>query len=663
MQRFIATLLVVASLCLPSDEVFADGWPNVRGPAFDGHSPETGIIDSWPEEGPPVLWVRDLGQGYSAFVAREQRIFTQAQDLTGQYVYCLDADSGDTIWTYRYEWPYEAAGVYPGPRSTPTLYQGRLYFTSPSGRLGCLDQAGGRLIWSIDLEDLYGIRGCGFGYSCSPTLVDDLVIVPVGGKDAGVVAFECDTGKEVWKSTDEQASYTPAYPIDFNGEKLVVCYLRNALIILDRLTGKLRCRMRLSSGYDEHSCWPIFVDSKLWLSAPFKAGSYALDLSALGDDQAELPTVWKNENLSNDICSSVVVDGYVYGFDLREAQAKTHRPSRGVFQCVDVHSGEVKWSNGTGRRRRDSNADEFLHDIGQCGIIAADGKLIIFNELGDLILLRSDPTQCVELARCSVLSGELVWTPPCLHRGQVFIRNQSQAMGLYLGEPKQLGTRKFLRVADVPQSDYQNLAAAILVVEPTYMFDVPHDEWLWNWFIVGLVIVCVVNILSSLLAGRVVSAVYRAELELFGLLVVGAIGTTVMGHLANEFVFTWFVCLFAAMNYVVVRSVEPEPGARSNKPALPKSAVNVGWRQAVWRRIPMLVFLVINLLYFYACRRLSLVFEWAFGIGYFGAIPVLWLSRGLHRKDKPFGVLKLLTLVLAYCCFYGTVILFLKLRY
>ena len=96
------------------------GWHFIRGPNFNGHVAEEDLADSWPESGPPVLWTRELGQGYSSFIAWRDRVATQTQTLRGQFVVCLDANSGETLWEYRYGWPYDPAGVYPGPRATPT---------------------------------------------------------------------------------------------------------------------------------------------------------------------------------------------------------------------------------------------------------------------------------------------------------------------------------------------------------------------------------------------------------------------------------------------------------------------------------------------------------------------------------------------------------------
>ena len=396
-----------------------DGWPFVRGPAYNGHSSETDLADEWPAEGPPVLWTRKLGQGYSAFVATGDRVFTQGQNVTGQYVYCLQADTGETVWEYRYDWPYEAAGVYPGPRSTPTLSNGRLFFTSPDGLLCCLDQSSGDRIWSKDLLKTYGIEGCDFGYACSPTVTDNMVILPVGGVNAGVVAFASETGAEVWTSTSEPASYTPAYPIEVNGAALIVCYMQNSLLILHRHDGQLIHQMDLSHGYDEHSAWPIYDEPNLWISGPFRSGSQLVDVSV-----EEPQTVWRSMTMSNDVCSSALVDDHLYGFDIFDVQSKTHRPSRGIFRCVDFHTGEEKWSNGTGRPRRTSNAEEFASDIGQAGIIAADGKLIILNELGELILLKTDPQQTDERISGALSAAQRA---PYLVHQLLFYARQSRA--------------------------------------------------------------------------------------------------------------------------------------------------------------------------------------------------------------------------------------------
>jgi hypothetical protein len=113
---------------LISSEPNSSDWPHLRGPNYDAISAETGLANSWPAEGPPVLWGRDLGQGYSGFVVVGRRVFTQMQTLAGQFVVCLDAETGAEQWRYRYGWPWKPAGRYPGPYETKLVEAGVPHF-------------------------------------------------------------------------------------------------------------------------------------------------------------------------------------------------------------------------------------------------------------------------------------------------------------------------------------------------------------------------------------------------------------------------------------------------------------------------------------------------------------------------------------------------------
>lgn len=650
------------------------GWPFIRSATFDAHSPEVHLADQWPVDGPPVLWTRPLGQGYSAFVAVGARVWTQTQTLTGQYVVCLDADSGETIWEHHYDWPYEAAGVYPGPRATPTFSDERIYFAGPNGLVGCLDAATGDEVWSVNVIEEYDGQGVGFGYACSPTVIDGLVLLPVGGHNASLVALDAKSGRQVWASGSDPASYTPALPIESDGRKLVVGYLQNSLVIADRMDGSLLARMDLSSGYDEHSTWPIFQDPHLWISGPFRSGSQLLTLPQAADATtvdasqeaasssatAELPTldtVWKSRTLSNDVTSSVLVDDFLYGFDIFDPQSKTHRPSRGIFRCVDFLSGEERWSIGTGRPRRENSEREADHEpeIGQSGIVVADGKLIIFNELGELILARPNPQRYEELARATVLSGELVWTPPILHRGRVYLRNHSHAVCVYLGEPELLdtGSQRVLSIKDVPQSQYRDLASTILAIEPEYAFDIPSDAWLWNWYFASLAILLASAAIASL-AKRVTAPHRRDSAGRLTFRVtafcLGLIGTTALSSWTQEFFFTWQVCLFVVFD-AVAGSLRWTRRSTANR-----------HRSLEWFNVALLI--VVSLGYFLLCRRLSLVFEWVFLVGYPAALPFCRVATRFRNRTGPLSaVAGFLAMVAAFSAFYAAAVFVLSGRY
>lgn len=168
-----------AFLCL-AGATRAD-WPHLRGPAYDSVCQETGLAETWPEQGPPLVWSRELGQGYSGFIVAQGKVFTQCQTLGGQYLVCLNADTGQTVWEYRYDWAWQPGGAYPGPYATPTFYRGKIFYTSPTGLLGCVDAGSGKAIWSVNVRQRFQGPSHDFGFAATPLVEDDKVIVPIGG--------------------------------------------------------------------------------------------------------------------------------------------------------------------------------------------------------------------------------------------------------------------------------------------------------------------------------------------------------------------------------------------------------------------------------------------------------------------------------------------------
>ena len=675
-RRFCVVISLLSSTQANADEVtprellppLADtsategqNWPTIRGPGLDGISRDTGIADHWPEQGPPVLWTRELGQGYSSFVAWNDRIATQYQNLRGQFVVCLNTDTGETLWEHRYDWPYDPAGVYPGPRATPTYENGRLYFASPAGLIGCLDADSGSLLWSVELSNHFGCELTGFGYACSPMISHGKVLLPVGCRKASMVALNAESGEVVWQTGDDPASYAPAFPIVFQGRPLVLGYFENVLVCHDEATGKIQWRHNLSQGYDEHSSWPLYREPHLWISSPFRAGAELLELT--GDPAEPVRSLGKQPLISNDIFSSVLLDGAIYGFDVRDAQAKTHRSTRGVFRCIDFLTGSEHWSVGDGRPMRESESgpmpstiSESSQQIGHASVIAADGKLILFNDLGELILARATPERFDELGRVSVLAGEICWSQPALSRGRLFVRNHSRTACLFLGDPQTLEAdirQRAVTTAAIPQQQYFDWASIILGVEPEYAFDLPSIAWLRSWFQVCLFHIMggILLVLTSTLA---VPAVRRTKMSTrktvyWSLVFIGgAAGTTLLSRYRSDFVFTWPVCLFAAYQPLADR---------------------ISWRRAKQTRrdrlqtgFVLLLFAATCLAYFLICRRLSLVFEWVFLIGFAAALPFSMCGRFAFAGRRWHPLWTILWTAVAFAAFYWSSVAFLYLR-
>lgn len=648
-------------------------WPNIRGPQWDGRSTETGLADTWPSEGPPVLWTLELGQGYSAFVAWEDSVATQYQTLGGQYVVCLDAKTGHIRWRHRYAWPYEPAGVYPGPRSTPVYADGKVFFTSPSGIVGCLDSKSGDLLWSVDLYAKFSSKPPGFGYACSPIIVGKRIVLPVGGRGASIVALNKADGSIAWQAGDDDASYASVLPIHFRGRALILGYMQNALVCHDATSGELVWRRPLSSGYDEHSAWPIYREPYVWIASPFQSGSELLELT---DDATQpIKTVRRSKLMSNDIFSSVLHEGAIYGFDLHEAQAKTHRTSRGVFRCIDFETGESLWSVGTGRtdrsQRTDASSDTASAGakareplVGHSTVLVADAKLILMNDLGELILARVSRDGYQELSRVQLLSGEICWTQPCLANGRLFVRNHSRAACVLLSDLASIDARTLASaksVEDIPQSAYRDWAGVLLSIEPEYLFDLPSLEWLTSWYAISMFgIFGPAMILVGILRWWIPGSQFReTKTSTFAVwervtywtlcFVLGSIGTTFLSRWFDSFIFTWPVCLYTAWHVAIGH--------------LELRYVELTWRKRIVAALSGAFWLCVCIGYFLLCRRLSLLFEWAFLAGFLAALPFNIVGAHWFANRSFTFVWRILMGALAFSAFYWSSVGYLLLRY
>ncbi len=605
------------------------GWPHRRGPHYDAVSDETDLADSWPPEGPPVLWTLDLGHGYSGFTAVGDRVFTQTQSLTALAVVCLDADTGASVWQYSYGWPYEPGGMYPGPRATPTWHDGKVYFAGPRGLVGRLRASDGRSIWQLNVDEKFHGRGTDFGYACSPLIEDGKVILPVGGKGASVVALDAGDGSTVWAGGDEPASYCSALPITFRGRRLVVAFLQNALALFDLKTGRQLCQETYSWGYDEHAAAPLYDEPYLVVACPFQSGAECYRLEADDDTTANdetadggppgvsLTSVWYSRKLSNDTASSVLVDGYIYGFDIRDPQAKAHRPSRGKFKCLELTTGTVLWETDR---------------VGHASVIAAEGKLILFNDVGEVLLARASPDGYEELARAEVFGGEICWTAPALHRGRLYLRSPTKAACLYVGKPENLDRQQ--RRQARPTSEIAKLRrfdlAWVVGGERRYVFDPPDAAELARWYafcLFGVLLPAMVLATAVYLpvrakwpsaacgSGRVV---FWSAAFLFG-----AAGTPVFNRFCDPFTFTWPVCLFVA--HQVVLNVVVSSGRRDQQSGKSRGVVLAA----------TLFFIGVCLGYYLICRERSLALEWTFLLGFLPSWPIAVPAAYRLRRQGP----------------------------
>jgi outer membrane protein assembly factor BamB len=376
----------------------ANDWPQFLGPTRNGASAETGLLANWPKAGPPELWKRDVGAGYSGpVVAGEWLILFHRVD-DEEVVEGLEAATGKKQWKHHYETRYhDAFGKGDGPRATPLIAGEKVYTLGAEGRLTCLKLKNGEKVWEHDLLAEYKPRKGFFGVGTSPIVEDGRLIVNVGAKGAGIVAFNADDGKELWKATDQEASYSSPVAATIDGVRHIFFFTREGLVSLDKEgTERFSLKFRSKLNASVNAATPLIVDDHLFLSASYGTGALLLKIHK---DKAD--EVWKNdESLSNHYDTSVYVGGNLYGLDGRQEEGARLR-------CVEFKTGKVQWTK---------------EGFGCASIISADGRLIALTEGGDLVLIEPDGKEYKEKARASVLSSPCR-APLALANGKLYARD------------------------------------------------------------------------------------------------------------------------------------------------------------------------------------------------------------------------------------------------
>ncbi len=372
----IAALLGLAGLTR------ADDWPQFLGPSRDGHSQETDLRESWPKEGPPVVWQREVGEGFSGPVVVGERLILLHRPRNEEVIECLQTATGKSLWRHAYPTEYQdALGKGNGPRSTPVIADGRVITLGADGQLTCLELTTGRKLWGRSLRAEYRVPGSYFGVGTSPVVEQGLVLVNVGGPGAGIVAFAAETGKEAWRATSDGASYSSPVVCTVEGVRRAVFFTRQGVVILDPLTGRVTFQTRFRARYDAsvNAATPLIIGDLAFFSASYETGALLLRLKKDGAEE-----VWRDEQvLSNHYNTCIYHDGCLYGFDGRQ-EAGTR------FRCVELKTRKVLWEQSPERLANGS-------------MILADGRLIVLNERGELLLVPASPRGYRELARAQVL--------------------------------------------------------------------------------------------------------------------------------------------------------------------------------------------------------------------------------------------------------------------
>jgi outer membrane protein assembly factor BamB len=357
-------------------------WPQFLGPARNGVSPETGLRLKWPTSGPPVVWQTQAGEGFSAPAVQGNRLILFHRLGDKEAVDCLDASTGKPRWRFDYPTHYEDDfGKGNGPRATPTISGKRIYTVGAEGWLHCLDLESGQKIWSRSLTADYQVPRSFFGAGSSPVVEGDLLLVNVGGKAAGIVAFARETGREVWRATRDGASYASPVATTIDGRRHTIFFTREGIVVLDPATGAIdfQKRWRSRSNASVNATSPLVLDDRVFFSASYETGAIMQRIRKDG-----IETLWQGDDaLSSHYSNIVHANGYLYGFDGRQEVGARLR-------CIEAATGKVKWTEeGFG-----------------CGTtVLVEEDLILLTERGDLVLAAASPEGYKERSRAHVFDS------------------------------------------------------------------------------------------------------------------------------------------------------------------------------------------------------------------------------------------------------------------
>ena len=395
---FSAWLLAPIFTSPPS---MAGDWPQILGPNRNGIAVSEKLADSWPAGVPPVVWKSSVGSGLAGPVVAADRLYLFHRRDAFDLVTALKADDGEALWETRFATQFSPS-INPddGPRACPVFDQGRLYVYSAQGVLAALECAKGEVLWSRQTHRDFDASEGYFGAGSSPLVLDGRVIVNVGGarKNAGIVAFDARTGKTLWTSLADTASYSSPVAVTIGEKAYVLMVTRLNAVLVEPSTGEIRFRLPFGQrGPTVNGANPIVMDDRFLLSAAYGIGALFAQF-----DQSQANVLWKSDDLlSSQYTTGVVNSGMVYGIHGRDDVGVAE------LRCIDPLNKKVQWS---------------LPGFGYATLIAADGKLLAWTTSGELVLVALDSQRYRELARAKIFSAT-TRALPALANGRLYIRD------------------------------------------------------------------------------------------------------------------------------------------------------------------------------------------------------------------------------------------------
>lgn len=386
------------------------GWPQFRGPRRDGVCDERGLLTSWPETGPKVLWsASKLGNGYSSPIIVGDRIYITGDVGDDLQVFALDLN-GQPIWQAKNggAWKDE----YPGARASVAYHAGHIYHHNAHGRVACFDAANGKEIWSLNTLERFGGKNITWGLSECLLVDDRAVYVTAGGSSALVIALDPKNGTVIWQSApvsdseNEQAAETPSYVspilVEFAGRKLLVGCSLKYLFCVDAATGKLQWTKQLPTRYLVLAMMPVLIGAdRIFMTAPHGTGGHCYQLTP--PETKDAP-VGVNEDWTTklDTCQGGVIhsNGKLFG---------SFYSDRKGWAALNSSTGEVLYTST---------------EFAKGSALLAESRLYALAEDGWMLLLEPTDKEFAVKGRFRLAEATRrdAWAHPVIDRSRLYLR-------------------------------------------------------------------------------------------------------------------------------------------------------------------------------------------------------------------------------------------------
>ena len=368
-------------------------WPNWMGPHHDGISKESGWSRDWPQDGLPLAWTAQLGTGFSSFSVADGLAYSMGHRDGRETVWCLNAQTGDVVWSHSYPARLNPNLYEGGPGSTPTVHGAFVITLSIDGRLIAFSRQTGEIKWEVNLQEDLNVGMHEWGFNSSPYILGDQLLLECGR----LVSYDWKTGKKQWQSSKHMAGYGSVRSFRSGDETLLATLDCEGLRISRANDGTEVAFRGWRSPFRTNSTTPIIVKDRVFISTGYNVGSVLYQFDADG-----LSEIYSHRQLRNHFNNSIYYKGHLYGFDGNSNLGRVVR-----LTCMNFETGEVRWKQA---------------GLGCGSLMIADGELLILSDRGNLVVADASPDGYREVTRSKILDGRC-WTMPVLVNGRVYARN------------------------------------------------------------------------------------------------------------------------------------------------------------------------------------------------------------------------------------------------